>query len=106
MSKDNFEQKLPVFNAIPADEVKTPNIPVDNVLQEAENLYVWATHDKNDLVNNSGLAWDSYAEELPVRAGALRHAQSVWVSERYGRKKPIKPGKKNLQKLMTLEMIC
>ncbi|WP_271784590.1 hypothetical protein [Aquimarina algiphila] len=102
MSKDNFEQKLPVFNAIPANEVKTPNIPVDNILQEAENLYVWATHDKNDLVNNSGLAWDSYAEELPVRAGALRHAQSVWVSERYGQEEANKNWKEESPKAYDL----
>ncbi len=93
MSKDNFEQMLPLFDAMPDHKVKTPNIPVDTILQEVEDLFVWATQDKTTLVDNSGLDWEHYAKELPARAGALRHAQSIWVSERYGQEEANKTWK-------------
>ncbi|WP_128755274.1 hypothetical protein [Aquimarina sediminis] len=83
MSKENYESKLAVLENIPADEVKTPNMPVDSALQEAENLYIWANKDKDTLGLNSGLDWQQFGEDLPVRAGALRHTQSLWVSERF-----------------------
>ena len=46
MSKENFETKLPVLEAMPHDEVRIPDIPVDVYLQEAENLSVIAEEDK------------------------------------------------------------
>ncbi len=82
MSKENFETKLPVLETLPADEVRTPDLPVDVYLQEAENLSVIAIEDKEALAG-AGLDWEGYGEDLPVRAGALRHAQSLWVKNRY-----------------------
>lgn len=84
MSKENYETKLSLLKSIPLEEVKRINMPVDSYLQEAEDLYVWAQEDKRAL-EAVGLNWIIYMEDLPVRAGALRHAQSLWVSERYGR---------------------
>ncbi len=83
MSKDNFDQKVAVLNTIAPKDVRTPNMPVDALLQEAENLFVWASEDKVMLENNSGLDWETFGVDLPIRAGALRHAQSLWISERY-----------------------
>ncbi|WP_062057557.1 hypothetical protein [Aquimarina longa] len=83
MSKENYDAKLAELNEIAPNEVKTPNMPVDNALQEAENLHVWSGVDKNILINKSGLNWKLFGEDIPIRAGALRHAQSLWVSERY-----------------------
>ena len=82
MSKENFEIKLPVLEAVPSDEIRIPDLPVDVYLKEAENLGVIAEEDKKALVA-SGLDWKVYGEDLPVRAGALRHAQSLWIKNRY-----------------------
>ena len=82
MSKENFETKLPVLEAMPSNEIRTPDIPVDVYLQEAENLSVIATEDKKSLTA-SGLDWKMYGEDLAVRAGALRYAQSLWIKDRY-----------------------
>ncbi len=102
MSKENFETKLVVLNKIANDDIKIPNMPVDNVLQEAENLYVWASTDKKYLINNSGLDWAKYAKDLPIRAGALRHAQSLWVSERYSQEEANKAWKEQSPKAYEL----
>ncbi|MBL0682695.1 hypothetical protein [Aquimarina mytili] len=102
MSKENFEIKLAVLNKIDTDAIKTPNMPVDSALQEAENLYVWASDDKKTLLSNSGLDWTKYAKDLPVRAGALRHAQSLWVSERYGQEEANKSWKEQSPKAYEL----
>ncbi len=83
MSKENYEQKLAVFTAMPASEAKEPNMPVDTAVQEAHNLFAWATDDKEMLINHSALDWE-FAQDLPIRAGALSYAQSLWVRERYG----------------------
>ncbi|MEW7290636.1 hypothetical protein [Aquimarina sp. 2304DJ70-9] len=102
MSKENFESKLAVLNTMAINEVKTPNMPVDNALQEAENLFIWASDDKKALIGNSGLDWAKFAKDLPVRAGALRHAQSLWVSERYGQEEANKAWKEQSPKAYEL----
>lgn len=81
MSKENYETKLPVLEEMLSQPLLQPYMPSDDALQEAENLYVWALNDKKVLVD-VGLDWDLWGEELPVRVGALRYAQSLWVSER------------------------
>ncbi len=93
MSKENFDQKVAVLNTIASNEVKLPNMPIDAMLQEAENLFIWASEDKMTLTNNSGLDWAQYGVDLPIRAGALRHAQSIWISERYSQEEANKTWK-------------
>ena len=68
MSKENFETKLPVLEAMLPGEIRIPTIPIDVFLQEAENLSVIAVEDKKALTD-SGLDWKMYGEDLPVRAG-------------------------------------
>ena len=82
MSKENYQTKRPVLDAIPAEEVRTPDMPVDVFLQEAEDLGVIAAEDKAALTG-VGLDWKVYGGDLPVRAGALRYAQSLWIKSRY-----------------------
>ncbi len=102
MSKENYEAKLSALQEIAPETVKIPNMPISNVLQEAEDLYVWATEDKEQLENNSGLDWEQHAEDIPVRAGALRHVQSLWISERYGREEAQKNWKEAAPKAYQL----
>lgn len=92
MSKENYESKLSTLETLLTDELPKPYMPIDAALQEAENLYVWALTDKAKL-EGIGLDWTAWGEDLPVRAGALRHAQSLWVSERYNQEEAQKQWK-------------
>lgn len=78
-----YEAKIEEIQAIPKDEIKTPNMPVDTSLQEAENLEHWCQADRAAL-EAAGLPW-SLVEDLPLRAGALREAESRWFQKRFTR---------------------
>ena len=66
------------------ENVRYPNsIPVDTYLQEAENLYHWAAEDENEL-RARGLDWN-LVTDIPARAGALREAESKWITTRFAR---------------------
>jgi hypothetical protein len=79
MSKQDYELLLPEIEQIERDDVMYPNLPVDVFLQEAENLFHWVSDDKDEIVA-TGLNWE-LVEQLPVRAGACREAQSLWNNE-------------------------
>lgn len=81
---DDYNAKLATLQAIADDEIKTPeSMPVKVFVQEAENLYEWCQPDMDILVEK-GLVWD-LATDIPVRAGALREAESRWGLVRFGR---------------------
>lgn len=82
MSKENYDAKVAVLEALPQDQVKPPKTPIDAYLQEAEDQFVWAGEDKEAL-ESKGLDW-TFVTDLPLRTGAARHAQSIWNAERYG----------------------
>jgi len=79
-SSTDFNELLPVIQAISPESVITPNMPVDVFVQEAENLYHWSLDDQ-DALGNAGLSLNSVTN-LAVRAGACREAQSLWIKER------------------------
>jgi len=79
-SSADYNELLPVIQAISPESVVSPTVPVDVFVQEAENLAHWCTGDQADLVN-AGLDWN-FVTSLPVRAGACREAQSIWIKER------------------------
>ncbi|MEL6562739.1 MAG: hypothetical protein AAFQ94_31510, partial [Bacteroidota bacterium] len=79
MSKQDYESVIAIIKAIPGEEVKKPNIPVDAFLQEAENLQLIAGEDQVPLTA-VGLKWEEHGATLPVKTGALRYAQSVWMT--------------------------
>ena len=81
MSKQNYDASLETLEAIPPEEVRTPNVPVDVYVQEAHNLEVQVKDDE-ELMTQAGMDWN-HVLNLPVRAGALRYAQSVWLKDRY-----------------------
>ncbi|WP_108869383.1 hypothetical protein [Aquimarina aquimarini] len=89
MSKQNYDTKLSLLESMLSENALPPRTPIDVVVQEAENLYVWIQEDKEALTN-IGLDWDTYAEDLPIRAGACRYAQGVWMKERYDREDAVK----------------
>jgi hypothetical protein len=80
----DYQALLPEIQAIPDNEIIQPIIPVDIFNQEAENLYHWATTDKDKLMAR-GLNENNIMELLPG-TGACRHAQVNWFQERFGKK--------------------
>jgi hypothetical protein len=94
MSKENYDAKLVVLEALPQEEVKSPRIPIDVFMQESENLFVWAKEDKKALIAK-GLDWQIYGEDLPTRTGACRYSQAVWMKERYSQEEAAKAWKEN-----------
>jgi hypothetical protein len=83
-SSDDYNRMLPEIQAIKPENVVTPNMPVDVFVQEAENLYHWSFDDQAALIGG-GLD-RNLINLLPVRAGACREAQSLWIKERNIRK--------------------
>ncbi len=79
MSKTNFNAKLKEITDIRDEDVKLPNMPVGEAVQEAENVVTWCKDDKAKLIK-AGLDWQLVAD-LPLRAGACRYAQSIWAKE-------------------------
>lgn len=79
-SSADYNELLPVIQAISPESVLTPTVPVDVFVQEAENLFHWCTDDQAALLN-AGLDLN-LVTSLPVRAGACREAQSLWIKER------------------------
>lgn len=79
-NKDDYAASYDAFMAIPEEEVKSPGMPIDVYLQEAENLYLWCQEDIPLLIA-AGLP-EAFINAIPVRAGASREAQSLWVRER------------------------
>lgn len=83
MSLKDFNAKLKVITALRDEDVKHPNMPVGEAVQEAENLVAWCQDDKAGLIK-AGLDW-LLVEDLPMRAGACRYAQSIWARESQSR---------------------
>ncbi len=79
----DFDEKLADIEAIAEDDVRAPSTPVDSYLQEAENLSHWCSDDATQLAV-VGITIEKI-NDLPVRAGALREAQSRWFRDRYSR---------------------
>ena len=80
---DDFAAKQAEIDAISADQVKSPGLPVDVFLQEAENTVQWCQQDK-DKLTAAGLDW-TVVDDVPARCGALRQAESLWFKERFSR---------------------
>jgi hypothetical protein len=74
---EDYNMKIEVIKTITDDQIKMPNnIPLGIYIQEAENLYAWCQDDKEELTAK-GLDW-TVVEDLPIRCGALREAETNW----------------------------
>jgi len=78
-NQNDYQAQLESIRTIADEDVMYPNMPVDTYLQEAENLYQWVKDDK-EAFESIGFDW-TIVEEIPVRAGALREAESIWAKE-------------------------
>jgi len=79
-STTDYNELLPILSAINPADVLTPNLPIDVFVQESENLFHWCLDDESALTR-VGLDWN-LVTTLPVRAGACRESQSLWIKER------------------------
>ncbi len=59
--------------------VESPNMPVGIYAQEAEDLFVWSSRDKAELMA-AGIT-ENHFTRLNEAAGALRYAQSLWIQD-------------------------
>jgi len=74
---EDYNMKIEVIKNITDDQIKVPQIvPMGIYIHEAEYLYKWCQYDKEELTAK-GLDW-TVVEDLPVRCGALREAESLW----------------------------
>jgi hypothetical protein len=74
---EDYNMKIEVIKTITDDQIKLPNsIPIGIYIQEAEDLYRWCQDDKEELTAK-GLDW-TVVEDLPIRCGALREAETNW----------------------------
>lgn len=78
-----FEKLKEAIEAIKANEVKVPDMPVDIFIQETENMYQWALDDKEQLFAR-GLKQE-VLDAIPEASGACRHAEALWFKQRYGK---------------------
>lgn len=77
---EDYNMKIEVIKAITDDQIKIPTkIPVGIYIMEAHYLYSWCQDDKEELTAK-GLDW-TVVEDLPVRCGALKEAESKWQLE-------------------------
>ena len=76
---DDYNAEIETIRAIPDDKTQEPAMPVDTYLQESENLAKWSLMDAEALAT-IGITL-AMLNKLPVRAGALREAQSIWVKD-------------------------
>lgn len=83
MSSADYAAKLATLQAIDPQTLHKPNIPIRVYLQEAENIFNWVQQDQVQL-QSAGLDW-ALVQDLNIRIGALREAESIWFRERFGR---------------------
>jgi O-succinylbenzoate synthase len=77
---EDYNAKIETITEIPDEETLEPAMPVDTYLQEGENLAKWSQMDAEKLAT-IGIT-PAMLNDLPVRAGALREAQSIWFKDR------------------------
>ncbi len=76
---EDFNAWKEQIEAVPQNEIKLPNQPVDKFAASVETLAVEAAKDK-DTFAAAGMNV-SLIDELTPLAGALRHTQAGWTSE-------------------------
>lgn len=82
-NRTEFENLKETLEAIPENEVKLPNMPVEVFIIEAESLYNTALVDKEKLLARGLKA--EVIDNLPFGVGALSYAEGEWDTERFAK---------------------
>jgi hypothetical protein len=77
---ERIDQALAIAQALPAEHVRRPALPIGDLLRDARTVAAAADAWREALVAR-GLA-DSLASDLVARADALSQAQAMWLAER------------------------
>lgn len=76
--QDDFDAWKDQIESVPADEVKVPNRPVDEIVARTETLAITANEDRETL---EGAGLDvTLIDHLTPLSGALRYCQAQWMS--------------------------
>ena len=78
MNPDAVTKKIEELRTNESLKSALPDLPVAIVLQEALNLFDWCSHDR-EIIIKKGLDW-KLAEDIPIRAEALRRLETIWTS--------------------------
>jgi hypothetical protein len=76
--QEAYEKLLPIVNAIPAIDIRHPDMPVDRAVHEAEVMAA-ATIKQIERFSAIGLS-DQIGSDLQECAGALRLADAYWMA--------------------------
>ena len=74
-----FDEWKERIEALPLEETKLPNLPIDEFTASAETLAIEATKDK-EVLGQAGLDV-TLIDDLNPLSGALRFSQAIWMSE-------------------------
>ena len=76
--QEDFEQWKAQIEAVPLNEVKPPNEPIDDMVARIETLAVNANEDRSKL---AGAGLDvTIIDDLTPLSSALRYCQALWMS--------------------------
>ncbi|MFA8435621.1 MAG: hypothetical protein ACEPOZ_13965 [Marinifilaceae bacterium] len=98
---DDLNAVLEELMAIPKERIKELNMPATTAAQEGEDLYHWARQDQEEL-QTAGLDI-AKIEELPIRVGALREAQSDWRDEKHEKENVEKQWKEEIPQAFEMQ---
>ena len=86
-----YDELLPLIEAIQPAELMIPNMPVAVFIQEAEYLRHWCKDDQETLIR-VGLDWE-LVNSLPIRSRACSQAQALWMKDNKSRPKAMQDWK-------------
>lgn len=76
-NKEDFESLQAKYANYSKEDIKEPALPVDIAIDEAMDLSVISDTDREPLGGSDlNLNW---IDDLPIRAGGLRYAQTLWA---------------------------
>lgn len=87
MSLEALNTIRPILDAIPEEDVKSPNLPVDVSIQESNDVLHWCRKDKSAFLKIGLLEED--IESIPLRIEALRYIESMWLTDRFNREQTL-----------------
>ena len=95
-----YDELLPLIEAIQPAEVMILNMPVAVFIQEAEYLGHWCKDDQEMLIR-VGLDWE-LVNSLPIRSLACSQAQALWMKDSKSRPKSMQDWKEKSPEAFTL----
>lgn len=87
MSIEAFNTIRPMLDEIPAEDVKSPNTPVDVSIQESNDVLHWCQKDMPAFLK-IGISKEKI-KSIPLRIEGLRHIESKWLTDRFNKEQSL-----------------